>query len=274
MKKQKNSPDVKFGFGDNWNRFLSVLDDSRIVEAEQSIKDALNISSLKGKSFLDAGSGSGLFSLAAYRLGADQVFSFDYDPQSVACTQELKRRYFPNAENWIVEQGSLLDSGYLDRLPVFNVVYSWGVLHHTGNMWQAMENLIPKISEKGFLYISIYNDQGRASRLWARIKRLYNQLPSPFRFLVLIPCTIKLWGPLTILDFCRGKPFQRWRDYAKRNRGMSAWHDVVDWVGGYPFEVAKPDEVFKFFYERGFNLTKLMTMGGGHGCNQFVFYRS
>jgi SAM-dependent methyltransferase len=262
-----------FEFGENWKRFLSVLNDSRIQEAEQSLKEALNVSSLKGKKFLDAGSGSGLFSLAALRLGADRVFSFDYDLQSVACTQELKQRYFPNAKNWIIEQGSLLDRDYLDRLPPFDVVYSWGVLHHTGDMWQAMENLTPKVDRKGFLYISIYNDQGRASRLWTWVKRLYNNFPPPLRFLILVPCTIKLWGPLTIWDICRGKPFKTWREYAKNSRGMSAWYDVVDWVGGYPFEVAKPEEVFEFFNKKGFNLTKLVTMRGGHGCNQFVFYR-
>ena len=103
------NPDLRFEFGENWDRFLSVLDESSIFEAEESLKDVLKVSSLKGKSFLDAGSGSGLFSLAAYRLGADRVYSFDYDSQSVACTQELKRRYFPNAENWTIEQGSLLD---------------------------------------------------------------------------------------------------------------------------------------------------------------------
>ncbi len=271
MNEKINNPDVRFGFGENWNRFLSVLDESSILEAEDSLKEALKVSSLKGKSFLDAGSGSGLFSLAAYRLGADRVFSFDYDPQSVACTQELKNRYFPNVDNWKIEQGSLLDKEYLDQLPFFDVTYSWGVLHHTGDMWQAMENLVSKIEEKGFLYISIYNDQGRASRVWKKIKRLYNICPVPLRFLILVPCTIKLWGPLTIWDFCKGTPFKRWREYGKKRRGMSAWHDVVDWVGGYPFEVAKPEEVFNFFYQRNFNLTQMITMAGGHGCNQFVF---
>ncbi|MEK9629128.1 MAG: methyltransferase domain-containing protein [Nitrospinota bacterium] len=271
MDEKSTSPEVRFEFGENWNRFLSVLDESSILEAEDSLKKALNISSLKGKSFLDAGSGSGLFSLAAYRLGADRVHSFDYDPQSVACTRELKRRFFPNAENWSIEQGSLLDKEYLDQLPNFDVVYSWGVLHHTGDMWRAMENLVPKIEKNGSIYISIYNDQGLKSQLWKKIKRLYNVFPPPLRILILVPVIIKRWVPLFIWDLCKGTPFKRWIDYGKNRRGMSAWHDLIDWVGGYPFEVARPEEIFEFFYHRDFNLSSLATMSGGHGCNQFVF---
>ena len=273
MNQKNKDPEVRFEFGANWNRFLSVLDETSILEAVDSLKKALNVTTLKNKSFLDAGSGSGLFSLAAYRLGADRVYSFDYDPKSVACTEELKRRNFPNAKNWEIEQGSLLDKAYLDQLPAFDVTYSWGVLHHTGDMWRAMENLVPKIEKNGFLFISIYNDQGLASRIWMKVKRLYNICPVPLRFLILIPCTVKLWGPITVWEFCKGTPFKKWREYAKKSRGMSAWHDVVDWVGGYPFEVAKPEQVFEFFYQRDFVLTQMATMAGGHGCNQFVFSR-
>ena len=109
----------RFGFGANWTRFLAVLNDERIEEAKSSLKRMLNVESLDGKTFLDAGSGSGLFSLAARLLGA-KVHSFDYDPQSVACTAELKRRYFPD-DGWVVESGSVLDKGYLSRLGQFDV---------------------------------------------------------------------------------------------------------------------------------------------------------
>src|SRR2546427_5644386 len=176
----------RFEFGKNWSRFLDVLDDERIARAEESLKQMLEVADLDGRSFLDIGSGSGLISLAARRLGA-RVHSFDYDPQSVACTGELKRRYFLDDGNWVVEEGSVLDQDYLACLGVFDVVYSWGVLHHTGAMWRALENVVPLVKERGQLFISIYNDQGGPSARWRRVKRTYNALPETLRWLVLIP---------------------------------------------------------------------------------------
>lgn len=263
----------RFRFGANWAQFLNVLNDDRIAIAEQSLRTMLGVDSLKGKRFLDIGSGSGLFSLAARRLGA-AVCSFDYDPRSVACTAELKRRYYPDDPNWAVAQGSVLDQDYLKTLGQGDIVYSWGVLHHTGAMWQALENVIPLVRAGGTLFIAIYNYQCVSSSVWLRVKRAYNHLPNTLRWLILGPALLALWGPRTIYDLLRGKPFYTWRHYAEHSaRGMSPWRDVVDWVGGYPFEVAKPEQVFRFYYDRGFMLKNMVTCGGRLGCNEFVFTR-
>jgi 2-polyprenyl-3-methyl-5-hydroxy-6-metoxy-1,4-benzoquinol methylase len=258
----------RFGFGANWMRFLSVLNDERIEEAKSSLKHMLNVESLDGKTFLDVGSGSGLFSLAARLLGA-KVHSFDYDPQSVACTAELKRRYFPD-DGWVVEPGSVLDREYLSRLGQFDVVYSWGVLHHTGRMWDALQNVVPLVKPEGQLFIAIYNNQGRASMSWLAVKKVYNKFPSRLRLLVLVPSFIRLWLPTITRDLAGGRPLRSWKAYLKE-RGMNPWRDVVDWVGGYPFEVAKPEEIFDMYSAKGFRLEKLKTCAGGLGCNEFVF---
>jgi SAM-dependent methyltransferase len=263
----------RFKFGANWTQFLKLLNDDRIVLAERSLRAMLGVEDLKGKRFLDIGSGSGLFSLAARRLGAT-VLSFDYDPQSVACTAELKLRYFPNDTSWTVEQGSVLDVDYLRSLGQWDIVYSWGVLHHTGAMWRALENINSLPRPGGALFIALYNRQPFMSRVWLLVKRAYNRLPEGLRWLVLWPALVHLWGPRTIYDLLRGKPFYTWRHYAEHGvRGMSAWRDVVDWVGGYPFEVAKPEEIFNFYRDKGFRLEQLETCGGSLGCNQFVFSR-
>jgi 2-polyprenyl-3-methyl-5-hydroxy-6-metoxy-1,4-benzoquinol methylase len=267
--------DVRFQFGKNWARFLASLDDQRIAEAERSLTEMLEVSDLRGRSFLDAGSGSGLFSLAAKRLGAARVHSFDYDEDSVACTRELKRRFFPDDANWTIEHASVLDATYLRARGTFDVVYSWGVLHHTGDLWQGLANVADSVQGGGYLFVAIYNDQGGASRRWLRIKRAYSAAHLPLKVgLVLgvgiysevrqaVGRALRLENPL---------PFKTWRD-KKRDRGMSVWHDLVDWVGGYPFEVAKPEDVFDFCRARRLILRRLKTAGGGFGNNQFVFVR-
>lgn len=269
--KQEVEQGQRFEFGANWAKFLELVCEERIALAEQSLKSLLGFDSLKGKTFLDVGSGSGLFSLAARRLGAS-ICSFDFDPQSVACTKELKQRYFPNDSHWNIQEGSVLDKEYLAQLGQFDVVYSWGVLHHTGFMWRALENVIPLVAGEGKLFIAIYNDQGRATKMWLKVKQIYNRLPASLRWCVLLPAFLRLWGPTTIRDLFGGKPFSSWRNYQRGSmRGMNAWSDVVDWVGGYPFEVAKPEEIFDFYTEHNFRLERLKTCAGGHGCNEFAF---
>lgn len=259
----------RFAFGDNWSRFLGVLNESRIQVAENSLRAMLEVETLAGLRFLDIGSGSGLFSLAARRLGA-KVHSFDYDPRSVACTAELRRRYFPEDSDWVVEEGSALDTAYLQTLGTFDIVYSWGVLHHTGAMWEALDNVAPLVAKRGRLFIAIYNDQGQPSVMWKKIKKAYCAAREPFRTTILLLAFVRLWGPTTVRDLLKARPGATTRNYGKA-RGMSLWRDVVDWVGGYPFEVAKPEEVFDLFKRHGFELTQLKTCGGGHGCNEYVF---
>jgi len=263
----------RFAFGENWARFLKVLDDERIQQAVDSLKVRLELDSLNGKSFLDIGSGSGLFSLAAKRLGA-KVLSIDYDPQSVACTNELKRKYIENDNDWEVQTGSVLDKKYLSSLGKFDVVYSWGVLHHTGDLWTALANVDESVAANGKLFIAVYNDQGRASKFWWAIKKTYVSLPRYLHWFVLIPCYIRLWGPAMISDLMFLRPFKTWFTYKKNSRGMSAHRDMVDWIGGFPFEVAKPEQIFNFYKKRGYRLLTLTTCAGGHGCNEFVFQRN
>ena len=264
----------RFKFGKNWQGFLSTLDDERITRAEDSLRDMLDVGTLEGRSFVDVGSGSGLFSLAARRLGA-RVHSFDYDPEAVACTEELRQQYFPDDAQWQVESGSALDRKYLTSLGKFDVVYSWGVLHHTGDMWRALGNVAPMVADNGKLMIAIYNDQGAVSRRWTALKRLYNKSCGPLKFLLVLGVGFYQEARTCLSRLVRLRnplPFGEWREYKKR-RGMSRWHDLVDWVGGYPFEVAKPDEILDFYRRRGFELERLRTCRGSQGCNEFVFTR-
>jgi 2-polyprenyl-3-methyl-5-hydroxy-6-metoxy-1,4-benzoquinol methylase len=269
-----DTPD-RFEFGKNWQSFLKTLDDDRIEQAMTSLQRMLGRESLAGQRFLDLGSGSGLFSLAAYRLGAN-VVSMDFDPQSVACTQELRRRESASADRWVVRQGSVLDASLMSELGTHDLVYSWGVLHHTGNMRQAIELASHRVKPGGQFFIAIYNDQGGGSRRWLRIKRIYNRLPSWLR-----PIWVGIIASFYELKFAAARlarlqnplPFASW-SLKRKDRGMSAWHDWVDWIGGLPFEVATPEAVILPLVREGFQLTNLSTVGNGWGCNQYVFRKS
>jgi 2-polyprenyl-6-hydroxyphenyl methylase/3-demethylubiquinone-9 3-methyltransferase len=264
----------RFAFGSNWTSFLKQMNDRRIVEAEKSLVAMLGgMASLQGKRVLDIGSGSGLFSLAAARLGAASVHSFDYDEQSVACTAEMKRRFAPTGCEWAVERGDVLDRAYLERLGQWDIVYSWGVLHHTGRMWDAIANAAERVRAGGVLFISIYNDQGRATRFWTGVKRLYNR--GAVARAAIVGSFIPYWAIRgVLLDLLRRRnPLRRYREYAA-TRGMSLVHDWVDWLGGYPFEAAKPEDIFNFVRDHGFALRNFTTCGGAAGCNEFVFQKT
>lgn len=270
-----NESNSRFEFGKNWTAFLESVDERRIESSMESLRSMLGAERLYGKSFLDIGCGSGLSSLAAMRLGA-RVHAFDYDNASVACAKELRRRFADQATDWTIEQGSALDQAYLQSLGPFDIVYSWGVLHHTGNMNRAIELATDRIRKGGLLFIAIYHDQGSASRRWAMVKRTYQRLPAVLRPAWVAAIASIYETKFAIARLLRGQnplPFSDWKNKAS-DRGMSAWYDWVDWVGGWPFEVASPDNIINPLADKGFLLQRLKTVGNGWGCNEYVFHRA
>lgn len=269
----KNKKSERFDFGRNWASYLSLVDRSRVGQAEESLRVMLALDNLQGLLFLDIGCGSGLFSLAARNLGAT-VISFDYDAESVACTQKLKNEFHPEDHKWIIHQGSVLDDSFMKQLPCGDIVYSWGVLHHTGDMWKAIQAACDKVNPHGKLFLSIYNRlSDRRHKAICKMKLGYVKAGSIQRKLIVLQHGARYVVAEMLSSMLQGRhPWATISAYNGDSRGMSFWHDIVDWIGGYPYEAARPEEVFYACIRNGLRLEKLST-NQGHGCNQFVFWK-
>lgn len=250
-----------FKFGENWASFSRQLEETRIVEAMKSLEGLFGVDALKGKSFLDIGCGSGLFSIAAARLGASRVVGLDVDPVSVSTSKE-------NAAHWLEEGSdgmsfqllSALETAPMEALGKFDIVYSWGVLHHTGNMALALKNSAQRVNDRGLFMIAIYNKHW-SSLPWKIIKWLYNRVGA-FGQKVLI----WIFTPIIFV----AKFLVTFKNPLKMKRGMDFMHNIIDWVGGYPYEYASVTEMTETLKNLGFEMLLVRPAAVPTGCNEFV----
>lgn len=266
--------DAHFSFGKNWQNFLKTLDDDQIKKAEESLADFLGgAKNIKSKTFVDIGCGSGLFSLAAIRLGALNVVSVDIDDFSINCVHYLKEKE-GNPSNWKIIKGSVLNKDFIKSLGQFDIVYSWGVLHHTGNMYEAIKNVAGLLKSDGVFYLAIYNDNKKrciegTSKFWHKAKRLYNSSGLFIKkTLLYLYMSYFIFG----LIFSWKNPIKYIRKY-RSARGMSWYYDILDWMGGYPYEYASVGRIILFFKKIGF-LCKKYVPARSIGCNEFLFTHS
>jgi SAM-dependent methyltransferase len=258
---------IGFSFGRNWLKFVDRLDERRIALAESSLRRSFGGQTLAGETFLDLGSGSGLFSLCALRLGAAAVVSVDVDSSSIACAEELRRRTADgDSARWSVRRGSVLDDAFRSTLEPASRVYSWGVLHHTGDMWRAVEHALALVAPGGLFALALYTPP-RRPQVHRALKRTYNRLPAPAR-----PALAAAYAG-GVLAYKAGvqrvDPVRHVREYGENARGMSFWRDVEDWLGGLPWEYATSDEVGAFVAARGFAVVDVQEQGSG-GNNEYL----
>ena len=260
-----------FSFGQNWQNFLKNLNSNHIKQAKLSLADFLKPYQIKNKTFIDIGCGSGLSSLAAFLLNAKKVISLDIDIASINCTKQIKTKQ-GNPKNWAIKQGSILNRKFLKTLPKFGIVYSWGVLHHTGDMYTAIDNATSLVEPNGLLFIAIYNDfqtrfHGGTSKFWLKVKKKYNQSsPLVKKIFFLFFAAYNILG---ITFISSQNPIFYIKNYHHK-RGMSWHHDIIDWLGGYPYEFATPDKIINHLGSKNF-LCQKMKFNNGIGCNQFLF---
>ncbi len=253
---------ITFSFGKNWQDFLEGVSETEISRAKDDILEWLGENGVAGKSVIDVGSGSGIHSLAFVMLGAKAVHSFDYDPNSVAATTKV-RESAGSPPHWKVEHGSVLDENYVRSLGKFDIVYSWGVLHHTGAMWKAVENCAALVAPGGAFWIALYQ-KGPLYPAHLALKRRYNSA-SDFgkRWMIRKRIFRIMLGRLK----SGNNPFA-WNE--QYDRGMNVYNDLIDWYGGLPYEVASEDEVVRFGRKRGFVLERITVVPEG-ACSMYLF---
>ena len=139
-------------------------------------------------------------------------------------------------------------------------------------MWDAVNNAMTRVRPGGVIYLALYNDQGVISKYWTGVKRLYAAVPRGGKRVLDVGYIGFFGAALAMADAVRGRnPLGRYRDDA---RAMRFTTDIVDWIGGYPFEVATPSETIQFAERRGFQMLWSQLVGRKHGCNEFVFRRA
>jgi 2-polyprenyl-6-hydroxyphenyl methylase/3-demethylubiquinone-9 3-methyltransferase len=252
---------ITFSFGENWKDYLKTVSSHEINEAVRDIKEWLGENTVGGRSVIDIGSGSGIHSLAFHLLGAARVHSMDLDPNSIEATSTLWEK-FEKPANWSIEHASVLDEDLMGRLGKFDIVYAWGVLHHTGQMWKALNNAVLLLKPGGYMWISLYT-KGPRYPIDLDRKRRYNDA-SNFGKRMMINRVI-IYKMLR-----RAKRFKNpfgWN--GKGSRGMNVYHDIVDWLGGLPYEVASIEEVTSFAHQHGLAVERVLPIGEG-GCSIYL----
>lgn len=260
MKNEK----ITFSFGQNWSDYVTTVTKREIESARKDLEEWIGPSGVEGRTVLDIGSGSGIHSLSFLSMGACSVRSFDVDPFSVRATRTLWEKTGKPAA-WTVSEGSVLDPSFLKTLGRFDLVYSWGVLHHTGAIWEALNNASTLVKPGGRLFISLYAS-GPKYESDLDLKRNYNAA-SP------LGKRLMEWRWIANLMFIRLVHFRNpfaWNE--QRERGMNVYHDLIDWLGGLPYEVTGEDETIVFFRKRRFVLERIK-VNGERSCNIYVFSR-
>ncbi len=263
--------DSHFSFGENWSHYSEKIDEARIEEAEKSLIRLVGREAIEGKTFLDIGCGSGLFSLAAVRLGASKLLAVDLDPKSVETTRKTLSRYAAG-KSWDVQNISVFNLDP-EKLGVFDVVYSWGVLHHTGAMYQAITKATTMVAPGGMISLALYGKTPFCG-MWRIEKRIYTKSPKWIQKAIEAVYLTAVRARLAL----KGESYEKRREKYWKQRGMDMYYDTRDWLGGYPYESISPEEAMMFMRGLGFDQLRSFVEPCigllGAGCDEYSFTRT
>lgn len=268
-------PASHFAFGKNWLQFAAKIDEARIAQAVEDLQRLTGLRDLRGRSFLDVGCGSGLHALAAHRMGATRIVGTDIDPDSVEASRVTFSRFAPEVSARF-EVCSVFDM-HPDRFGDFDIVNSWGVLHHTGNMDRAIASAATLVAPGGIFLVALYRKTPFCP-LWRRIKLWYSRAtPAGQARAREVYIALRRFAAKV-----RGRDFDAYvRDYGK-HRGMNFYNDVHDWLGGYPYDSISPQRCRELLAGLGFSRDREFVARSwryllgllGSGCDEYAFRRA
>ena len=261
------TPSGEFSFGQNWLNFVETQVDHKIIQSHaadiQKKYDTVNLS-IKGKRVLDLGCGSGLSSFAFLTLGAASVTSVDIDPKSIEAARLMKQRFSSDSAMNIKGSWSIIESSVFDLSEgfdnLFDIVYSWGVLHHTGNMWEAIKRTRGFCNAHGILHLALYISGFKYSQ--------HLEMKHYFKFLD------RDQKINALFNYLSGGKQEISRDIFRfDDRGMNVFHDALDWLGGLPYEVCDPAVLECYLNQNGFHRL-YQDLPRADGGNFTCIYRS
>ena len=261
--------ETHFAFGRNWASYAGLVGEAEIEQAKEGLLRLIPPSEIVGRSFLDIGCGSGVHSLAAVQLGVNRLMAVDIDPNSAATTHAMLSESKIGVP-WQVETMSAFD---LDprKLGTFDVVYSWGVLHHTGSLWEAIGKAAAMVAPNGLLAIALYRST-YLDPFWKWEKRVYAHAPAivqrAVRAIYLVAFRLR--------TLSTGRSFRDLVATYRSHRGMDFYHDVHDWLGGSPYETTLAPEVDAKLTDLGFRMERSFVQPKsiglfGSGCDEYVY---
>ena len=219
--------EVIFSFGRNWLDFVNHSLDDRKMEI-------------------------------AYHFLLKYLPADEYGIQAAETVKQKFSSLIPEHARWNIFRGSILDDALVNSMKEKgDIVYSWGVLHHTGSMYEALKNAMTFVNPQGYLIIAIYN-KAPYSGLWVKCKKIYNKSPRFLKLLYVYATVLLIYLERLLLSVKAAASGEQ-RPDCKGNddyRGMSLFYNIIDWLGGFPYEYASFDEIKNFVENEGFELVK------------------
>lgn len=252
----------RFAFGRNWASYAAGVGARQIDEARACLLKLIPEEELRGRTMLDIGCGSGLHSLAALQSGA-RVTAIDIDPDSVATTRALLARHGFDCDVSVTDVFEAAGS--------YDVVYSWGVLHHTGDLWRAMERAASLVRPGGLFAFALYRATS-CDAFWTWEKRWYTRAtPAAQAF-----ARFLYRAAYRVNCLAKGESYAALRAGYATSRGMDFEHDIRDWLGGHPYQATLAPEVEAFMAARGFKPVRVFALPKGRGllgsgCDEYVY---